>query len=166
MQNMWERPRNSGTLNAKLSTHTADVEGSTNTMGWGYRSKRGFQKVVDQNSEARNRARGMEHIGLTSNILWQVWKERNQKEFENKTSCSPARTIVKAQKEWLEQEEIMKGKTSLSTRETSSNLEEHYQGHDKEGTIMLDMATTSQHGQVSLGIGVTAIKHPNTRLAE
>ncbi|XP_027122082.1 uncharacterized protein [Coffea arabica] len=117
-------------------------------------------------SEARTRPRGREHIGLTANILWQVWKERNQKEFENKTSCSPARTIEKAHKEWLEQEEIMKGKASQSTRETSFNQEEHYKGQDKEGTICLDVATTSQHGQVSLGIGVTAIKHPNTRLAE
>ncbi|XP_027162908.1 uncharacterized protein LOC113763339 [Coffea eugenioides] len=117
-------------------------------------------------TDARNRPRGMEHIGLTANILWQVWKERNQKEFENKTSCSPARTVEKAHKEWLEQEEIMKGRTSQSTRETSFTQEEHYKGQDKEGTICLDVATTSQHGQVSLGIGVTAIKHPNTRLAE
>nr|XP_027124351.1 uncharacterized protein LOC113741063 [Coffea arabica] len=116
--------------------------------------------------EAKNRQGGMEHIGLTANILWQVWKERNSKEFENKTSCSPARTIGKAQKEWLEQEEVMKGKTRLSTRETSFNQEEQYQGCNEDGTIKLEVATTSQNGQATLGIGVTATKHPSFRLAE
>ncbi|CDP14470.1 unnamed protein product [Coffea canephora] len=117
-------------------------------------------------SEARTRQGGMEHIGLTAIILWQLWKERNSKEFENKTSCSPARTIGKAQKEWLEQEEFTKGKTRLSIRETTCNKEEQHQGCNEEGTIKLEMAITSQNGQTSLGIGVTATKHPSLRLAE
>ena len=117
-------------------------------------------------SEARKRPRGMEHIELTASVFWQVWKERNKKEFENKSSCSPARTIGKAHEEWLEQEEIMNTKASLSTGETTSNQEEHHQGHVEEGTIILDVATTSQYSQVSLGIGVTARMHPNIRIAE
>lgn len=107
----------------------------------------------------------MEHIELTASVLWQVRKERNKKEFENKSSCSPARTIGKAYKEWLEQEEIMNTKASLSTGETTSNQEEHHQGHVEEGSIILDVATTSQYSQVSLGIRITARMHPNIRIA-
>nr|XP_027118422.1 probably inactive leucine-rich repeat receptor-like protein kinase At5g48380 [Coffea arabica] len=110
-----------------------------------------FKRWWTQISEARKRPRGMEHIGLTATILWQVWKERNKKEFENISSCSPARTIGKAQKEWLEQVEIINIKPSLSTGETTSNQEEHHQDHVEEGTINLDVATISHYGQVSLG---------------
>lgn len=117
-------------------------------------------------SEARERPKGMEHIGLTANILWQVWKDRNKKEFENISSVVPARTIGKAQKEWLEQEESWNSKTSQSPEETTSNIVKHHQGQAEEGTIILDVATTSQYDQVSLGIGVTATRHPSIRLAE
>ena len=34
-------------------------------------------------SKARYRPEGMEHIGLTANILWQVWKERTKGNLRN-----------------------------------------------------------------------------------
>lgn len=96
-------------------------------------------------SEARKRPGGMEHIGLTANILWQVWKERNKKKFENQNSCSLARTIDKAHKEWLEQEEIENAKARLTTRETISNHEEQHRGQEAEGTIILDVSKDRSH---------------------
>nr|XP_027086514.1 uncharacterized protein LOC113708252 [Coffea arabica] len=117
-------------------------------------------------SEARRRPRGKEHIGLTANILWQVWKERNKKEFENKGSCLPARTISKAHKEWLEQEESLSRITRPSTGETTPNNEEPIQGLEEAETIVMEVATESQFGKVSLGIGVRVRRHPNTLMAE
>ncbi|XP_027126082.2 uncharacterized protein [Coffea arabica] len=117
-------------------------------------------------SEARRRPRGMEHIGLTANILWQVWKERNKKEFENKGSCLPARTISKAHKEWLEQEGSLSRITRLSTGKTTPITEEPFQELEEADTIVMEVATESQVGKVPLGIGVRVRRHPNTLLAE
>ena len=76
------------------------------------------------------------------------------------------KTIDKAHKEWLEQEEVEKTKDRMSIRETTFNHEEQHQNQESEGTIVLEVTTTSQHRQVSLGIGVIAKIHPNTRIAE
>ena len=52
----------------------------------------------------------MEHITLTLNILWQVWKARNNRIF-NASPRHPIRITQKAQNEWLEYKEaIIKGK--------------------------------------------------------
>ena len=60
----------------------------------------------------------------------------------------------------------MNTKIRLSTGETTSNNVEHHQGLEEEGAIVLEVATKSQYGQVSLGIGVTVRRHPNTLMAE
>ena len=48
----------------------------------------------------------MEHIVLTANILWQIWKARNKMAFEQQRSG--ANDIVqRAQQEWLEYEDVL-----------------------------------------------------------
>nr|XP_027109144.1 uncharacterized protein LOC113729013 [Coffea arabica] len=54
-------------------------------------------------TEARTRQEGKDHIGLTANILWQVWKDRNKKEYENSVRLAPLRIVERAHKEWMEQ---------------------------------------------------------------
>ena len=98
--------------------------------------------------------------------MWQVWKERNRKEFENQCRCPPVKTIDKAQKEWLEQEELERTKDRMSTVETAINHAEHHQDHEDEGTTVLEVTTTSQQRQLLLGIGAIAKIYPHTRIAE
>ena len=51
--------------------------------------------------DAQKRAKGREHIALTINILWQVWKARNGVQFNRKKRC-PGQIVNKAMQEWLE----------------------------------------------------------------
>ncbi|XP_027088581.1 uncharacterized protein [Coffea arabica] len=52
--------------------------------------------------EASCRTEGREHIELTTNILWQIWKRRNEWKFNAKRR-HPWKTVNKAQQEWQEQ---------------------------------------------------------------
>ena len=76
------------------------------------------------------------------------------------------RTIERAQKEWLEQEEVEKSKGRKSTEETAYMHEQQSQGNEVEGTIIMDVAIAKQNGQNTLSIGVTVWTTPNTRIAE
>ncbi|XP_071912287.1 uncharacterized protein [Coffea arabica] len=52
-------------------------------------------------SEAKHRVQGMEHIALTAYILWQIWKCRNNRKFNNKVQ-EPMQVINKAWNAWME----------------------------------------------------------------
>ncbi|XP_071928132.1 uncharacterized protein [Coffea arabica] len=51
-------------------------------------------------TEAKHRPHDWQHISLTVHILWQIWKERNEVEFNGK-KYRPWRTIQKAMKECI-----------------------------------------------------------------
>ncbi|XP_071906100.1 uncharacterized protein [Coffea arabica] len=55
--------------------------------------------------EAKERVEGRDHIVLTINILWQVWKSRNSIQFNREGRC-PGETVNKAMLEWLEYKNI------------------------------------------------------------
>ena len=62
----------------------------------------------------------MEHIALTVNILWQLWKARNGRTF-NETPRHPMKIIQKAHGEWLEFTEVReKDKKDEHTRNNKS----------------------------------------------
>ncbi|XP_071912447.1 uncharacterized protein [Coffea arabica] len=50
-----------------------------------------------------------EHINLIVNILWQIWKGRNDREFNHKDK-EPHGIIEKASMEWMEFEEANRGR--------------------------------------------------------
>ncbi|XP_027071883.1 uncharacterized protein [Coffea arabica] len=52
---------------------------------------------------AKERDAGREHICLTVNLLWQIWKSRNQAQFNREKAC-PGRTVMKLVHEWNEYE--------------------------------------------------------------
>ena len=47
------------------------------------------------------RPEGKEHIMVTINIMWQIWKSKNQIQFSGERKC-PGLTINKAKCEWIE----------------------------------------------------------------
>lgn len=51
--------------------------------------------------EAKARDAGRDHICLTVNILWQIWKSRNRFQFHKEEGC-PGKTVMKAVNEWNE----------------------------------------------------------------
>ena len=58
--------------------------------------------------KVQNRKEGRSHIALTVNILWQIWKSRNQVQFNEVRNC-PGRTASKAVNEWSEYQEAGHG---------------------------------------------------------
>ena len=95
-----------------------------------------------------------------------MWKDRNKKEFESLTRSTPLRTVERAHKEWLEQVEVEKSKGRKSTEETVHMHEQHNQGNEAEGTIVMDLATATMKGLNNLGIGVTVRTSSSTKIAE
>lgn len=51
--------------------------------------------------QAKSRDQGQDHITLTANILWQIWKSRNQKVFNN-VEADARQVLQKAHLEWIE----------------------------------------------------------------
>ncbi|XP_027170518.1 uncharacterized protein LOC113774181 [Coffea eugenioides] len=105
-------------------------------------------------TEARYRALGSQHLALTVNILWQIWKARNDWEFKGEYH-QPWRTIKKAQEEWLEFEEATNKETRMSTGETSLDNHDDQQLEPEGGTVIMRVAATSYTDKPVLGIGIT-----------
>ncbi|XP_071901099.1 uncharacterized protein [Coffea arabica] len=58
--------------------------------------------------DVERRPEGKTHIALTVNILWQIWKDGNQIQFNGVSNC-PGRTVSKAMHEWVEYNEVRDG---------------------------------------------------------
>ena len=56
--------------------------------------------------EAKERKEGRNHIELTINTLWQIWKSRNLIQFNNDRKC-PGFVVGKAVQEWQEYAEVV-----------------------------------------------------------
>ena len=97
-------------------------------------------------------------MGLTANILWQIWKDRNKRGFEHHTGSHPCSVIQKAHKEWLELEDLEPMKNSRSTTETLTTLEEDCHAQQSQDLIILKMATRRSQKHAVLGIGVDISK--------
>lgn len=60
-----------------------------------------FPRWWERILQAKSRKEGEEHITLTANIIWQIWKARNQKVFK-KDETDAREVVQKAHHEWLE----------------------------------------------------------------
>ena len=83
--------------------------------------------------EARHKSAGMDHIGLTINILWQLWKARNDRVFKV-VDRYPLKTVQKAHKEWMEYNEAKEKEKDMSIPKTirvKLNQQWEGSGHDR-----------------------------------
>ena len=69
---------------------------------------------------ARCRREGLEHIGLTVNILWQPWKARNERVYQG-MDRQPLQVIQRAIQEWVEHLTVLEGNRSEHSRNTRCN---------------------------------------------
>lgn len=98
---------------------------------------------------------GWDHINLTVNILWQVWKARNKLVFEQKQT--DARKIVqKAQVEWLEFDNANAEASSTSRNLTQHSLHPTIWEPPKEGTIRINTDAAISAQMVRTGKGIIA----------
>nr|XP_027090235.1 uncharacterized protein LOC113711271 [Coffea arabica] len=86
-------------------------------------SRGNFNKWWSGLMEATSRNKGHQHQALTVNILWQLWKARNEKVFNNKCR-NPFDIVQKAHLEWIEYTEVTSREKRVSSQETSASDEE------------------------------------------
>ena len=103
-------------------------------------------------------SRGVEdQVNITINILWQIWKSRNNREFNNKEKV-PFKIIEKAQQEWSEYNEANKGENSRrSTQETAIQQRTVQVQNESHTGMLLKIHTHQDRRQATVGIGITAI---------
>ncbi|XP_027118787.1 uncharacterized protein [Coffea arabica] len=112
-----------------------------------------FKKWWTTVTEAKARTEGNDHLSLTANILWHIWKSRNAREFDDKQR-QPWKTVQKAQEEWFEFKEANEIPSTRSTEETrtrQSQVQLQEQGHN---TVTLRLAIQERKVTSQLGIGI------------
>lgn len=113
--------------------------------------------------EARTRPEGFKHLSLTVNILWQIWKSRNNTEFKGKLQM-PWKVIHTAQEEWMEFEELRCKTTTMSTEETAQ-LPIYHQTNEDSEAVQIRIAVHRLERNWRLGIGVV-ITNPTAQHKE
>lgn len=105
--------------------------------------------------EARKRKDGKEHIALIVDILWQIWKSRNDREFKDQ-GRHPMKVIQRAQREWEEYRALLDQSHHMSKLETSEPKDFDQIIHEELEIVTLHfLAGPHLEGQ-NMGIGVLA----------
>ena len=103
--------------------------------------------------------RGREdQVNLTINILWQIWKARNDREFNYKER-EPHKIIQRAMKEWTEFDEANKGNVvRKNTQETEiqQRTEQEPGQNESQTSLLIKIHTHQDKRQAIVGIGITA----------
>nr|XP_027083655.1 uncharacterized protein LOC113705952 [Coffea arabica] len=108
--------------------------------------------------EAQEERGGEDQVNLTINILWQIWKARNERKFEYKEK-EPHKVIQKAVKGWMEFDEANRGKeTRKNTQGTEilERVEQDQSQRENQARMMIKVHTHQDRRQHMVGIGITA----------
>nr|XP_027102930.1 uncharacterized protein LOC113724203 [Coffea arabica] len=109
--------------------------------------------------EATSRTEGREHVELTVNILWQIWKRRNEWKFNAKRR-HPWKTVKKAQQEWQEQASAWrKEKMIPEDAERDREVVEPEEVGRDEMQIRISTHVQEQTNRVGTGIIETNFNH-------
>ena len=101
--------------------------------------------------EVKARKEGREHITLTVDILWQIWKAINAVEFEDKER-HPMKVITKAVKEWEEYLKSQQAEQQVSITEIdTANAQEEMVGEDANTLIICVHVGHHFEGQNKIG---------------
>ncbi|XP_027086508.1 uncharacterized protein [Coffea arabica] len=124
----------------------------------GIEDRRGnFNTWWSELMEASSRKEGQQHQTLTVNILWQLWKARNEKIFNNK-SRNPFDIVQKAHLEWIEYTEVQGTGKLASRQETSASNEEAPGDTTNSNTMTIIVEVSQQKETKTMGIGIVATK--------
>ncbi|XP_027150180.1 uncharacterized protein LOC113750404 [Coffea eugenioides] len=109
--------------------------------------------------EVSYRTEGREHIELTTNILWQIWKRRNEWKFNAKRK-HPWKTVNKGQQEWQEQASAWSKETMIpEDAERDGEEVEPVDVRSDEMHIRISTSVQKQTNSVGTGILATNFSH-------
>lgn len=114
--------------------------------------------------DASSRTRGQDHLSLTANILLQLWKARNDREFNDKHR-HPMKIVQIAHQEWLELDEVVKSIQTLSRHETRNETKINEQVVEKEDRNVLHLAMHQREEGHKVGMGVV-LSDPTNKVLE
>ncbi|XP_027166351.1 uncharacterized protein LOC113766348 [Coffea eugenioides] len=104
---------------------------------------------------AKTREQGHDHIALTVNILWQIWKARNRTAFDV-YETDPRETMQKAVGEWNEYIEAQQDITGEFIQQTTISSRIKTWRPPSRGTIKLNTNAAFSQNLERTGIGVVA----------
>ncbi|XP_027158012.1 uncharacterized protein LOC113759629 [Coffea eugenioides] len=104
---------------------------------------------------AKQRDHGQEHIALTVNILWQIWKARNRKAFEAKET-DPRKSVQQAIVEWEEHIEAQKDTDGECIQQTTNSSSRGKWIPAPGGLIQINTDAAFSQNIGRTGIGVVA----------
>lgn len=110
--------------------------------------------------EARKRKDGNEHIALTVEILWKIWKARNDKEFKD-PGRHPMMVIQKALRECEEYRFALGQSHQMSMQETSESKDLFQSSYVDPETITFHLQAGPHVEGQNMGIGVLATSRMN-----
>ncbi|XP_027076996.2 uncharacterized protein [Coffea arabica] len=113
-----------------------------------------FKKWWTTVTEAKARTEGNDHLSLTANILWHIWKNRNAREFDGKQR-QPWKTVQKAQEEWFEFKEANDKSSTRSIEETGTRQSQVQLQEQRHNSVTLRLAIQVRKVTSQLGIGIT-----------
>lgn len=114
--------------------------------------------------EASCRMRGSDHLSLTANILWQIWKARNDREFNDKHR-HPMKIAQTAFQEWVELVEAVESTRFLSRHEPRCDTVEADQEVVDDDRNFLHLAFHQREEGHTVGMGVV-VSDPSKKVLE
>nr|XP_027082185.1 uncharacterized protein LOC113704482 [Coffea arabica]XP_027082186.1 uncharacterized protein LOC113704484 [Coffea arabica] len=105
--------------------------------------------------EVTDRKEGREHIALTVDILWQIWKARNTVEFEDKER-HPMKVITKVVMEWEEYLKSQQPEQQVSISETDIADVQEQRVVEDTNTLTISVHVGQHLEGLNMGIGITA----------
>nr|XP_027089582.1 uncharacterized protein LOC113710661 [Coffea arabica] len=105
--------------------------------------------------EARSRQRGEDHITLTANIIWQIWKARNARQFEGKRG-EHMTLLETARNEWLEFQEEQVENDKKHRTGTSHHMNNHQWRPPDAGVMKINTDAAIPTNSAGAGLGMIA----------
>ncbi|KAL3509346.1 hypothetical protein ACH5RR_028747 [Cinchona calisaya] len=110
--------------------------------------------------DAINRETGLEHIALTVNMLWRLWKTRNNMQFQEKDR-SFVQAVNQEWSEWIEFNCLNRRDQRRNIAQTRHEGESHYKTTIEQNMIILATTAKIQIHHSKNGYGIDAGKHGN-----
>ena len=105
--------------------------------------------------EVKGILEGRNHIVLTVNILWQIWKSRNQVQFNGVRNC-PERTANKVVHEWAEYNGVRVGEDKTEENGKKQVAESSRWYPPPQGVIKLNSDAALEQKERRIGSEVMA----------
>ncbi|XP_071933079.1 uncharacterized protein [Coffea arabica] len=103
--------------------------------------------------KARKRLKGEDHITLTANIIWQIWKARNARRYEGKYGDHMS-ILDNAKNEWLEFQEEQMDNDEKHRTGTGHQMQNHQWRPPDAGVVKIstDAAVSTKLARAGLGM--------------